>query len=448
MTRADDDHAEDYWFDIGRFPEPGPQGVAGPQGPQGQQGVQGNVGPTGATGETITVTFNTDPVVGGYNLGSITTEDGLIWNIPAGTSALWGAITGTLSNQTDLQDALDAKQATLVSGTNIKTINGESILGSGNISSTGPTGPTGPQGPSGADGLTTSIKLGPTGTEYTQVDGVITLPEYPSLTGYAQLAGGSDPYSNQLWTGYNRFNNNVQVGAGGQQAIYAPGSNTAGKIVLASNNLGNAQVFIINKDSLTLKQPWDVDVWSLAYPAKSGTIAVTSDITDIEANPTTPTGTTPTGLTGLKIGTDYYEISGTVGPIGPTGADGAIGPTGADGAVGPTGADGQNGAMGPTGADGAQGPIGPTGADGAQGPVGPTGADGAPGINTWGSITGTLSNQTDLNTALGNKLDATKCTYQTTAPTAAITDGGVHIVYLSAEPSDKYAGYIYMIAEA
>lgn len=39
-------------------------------------------------------------------------------------------------------------------------------------------------------------------------------------------------------------------------------------------------------------------------------------------------------------------------------------------------------------------------------------------------------------------------TYQTTAPTAAIADGGIHIVYLSAEPTTKYSGYIYMIAEA
>lgn len=93
----------------------------------------------------------------------------------AGSSA-WGGITGTLSDQTDLQDALDlkeplkgaddnyvtdaektvigntsgtntgdnatnsqysglaaSKQDTLVSGTNIKTINGSSILGSGDL---------------------------------------------------------------------------------------------------------------------------------------------------------------------------------------------------------------------------------------------------------------------------------------------------------------------------
>jgi hypothetical protein len=47
--------------------------------------------------------------------------------------ASWGAITGTLSSQTDLQNALNAKQNTLVSGTNIKTLEGQSLLGSGNI---------------------------------------------------------------------------------------------------------------------------------------------------------------------------------------------------------------------------------------------------------------------------------------------------------------------------
>ena len=47
--------------------------------------------------------------------------------------ASWGAITGTLSSQTDLQNALNAKQDTLVSGINIKTLEGQSLLGSGNI---------------------------------------------------------------------------------------------------------------------------------------------------------------------------------------------------------------------------------------------------------------------------------------------------------------------------
>lgn len=54
--------------------------------------------------------------------------------VVSGGGGTWGSITGTLSNQTDLNSALSAKQATLVSGTNIKTINSTSLLGSGNIS--------------------------------------------------------------------------------------------------------------------------------------------------------------------------------------------------------------------------------------------------------------------------------------------------------------------------
>lgn len=48
-------------------------------------------------------------------------------------SAEWGSITGTLSDQADLQAALSGKQDTLVSGQNIKTINSTSLLGSGDI---------------------------------------------------------------------------------------------------------------------------------------------------------------------------------------------------------------------------------------------------------------------------------------------------------------------------
>ena len=53
------------------------------------------------------------------------------------TSAEWGNIQGTLSSQTDLQNALNDKQNTLVSGDNIKTINGESLLGGGDVEITG-----------------------------------------------------------------------------------------------------------------------------------------------------------------------------------------------------------------------------------------------------------------------------------------------------------------------
>jgi len=56
--------------------------------------------------------------------------------------------------------------------------------------------------------------------------------------------------------------------------------------------------------------------------------------------------------------------------------------------------------------------TGPQGTQGIQGPQGPA------GINTWGSITGTLSNQTDLQTALNGK-------YSTSNPAGYITSAAL-----------------------
>ena len=71
-------------------------------------------------------------IVGGSPVNTAITGAQII-AAAAGGGASWGGITGTLSAQTDLQSALNAKQATLVSGTNIKTVNGNSLLGSGNV---------------------------------------------------------------------------------------------------------------------------------------------------------------------------------------------------------------------------------------------------------------------------------------------------------------------------
>lgn len=71
-------------------------------------------------------------IIGGVEVNNTITGAQII-AAASGGSATWGGITGTLSSQTDLQSALNAKQATLVSGTNIKTINSTSLLGSGNI---------------------------------------------------------------------------------------------------------------------------------------------------------------------------------------------------------------------------------------------------------------------------------------------------------------------------
>ena len=120
-------------------------------------------------------------------------------NIPVysgGGTTSWGSITGTLTSQTDLNTALGLKQNTLVSGTNIKTINSTTLLGSGNITtgsvtSVGvsmPTAFTVTNSPIISSG-TIAITGAGTTLEYIRGDG--TLSTFPSLTGYVPYTGAT-----------------------------------------------------------------------------------------------------------------------------------------------------------------------------------------------------------------------------------------------------------------
>lgn len=62
---------------------------------------------------------------------------------------------------------------------------------------TGPQGEQGPQGPAGVDGLTTAISVN--GNTYTHVDGVITLPNYPSSSGSGSASEVSSILQNMKW---------------------------------------------------------------------------------------------------------------------------------------------------------------------------------------------------------------------------------------------------------
>ena len=120
-------------------------------------------------------------------------------------------------------------------------------------------------------------------------------------------------------------------------------------------------------------------------------------------------------------------MTGPQGPKGYTGATGTPGRPGPQGDKGPKGDKGDQGPQGPQGPQGEQGPDGPIG---PQGPKGDPGERGEPGLTAsvevngqvytaddagkitlpnytdevaWGNIQGTLSNQTDLKTALNAK---------------------------------------------
>lgn len=136
---------------------PGIQGIQGEKGDKGDKGDKGESGKDAELGEIDYESIRNAPRLSDIqrilsypvrsqlkdmadvNTAGLTVGETLVWNgsffVPQTiiSSIVWGSITGTLSNQTDLQTALNAKQDTLVSGTNIKTVNGVSVLGAGDI---------------------------------------------------------------------------------------------------------------------------------------------------------------------------------------------------------------------------------------------------------------------------------------------------------------------------
>ena len=104
------------------------------RGPQGEQGEPGDAA-TIQAGQAYSVNPGQNPQVINTGTSSAAVFDFYIPKGekgergepgPAGKDAIWGDITGTLSDQTDLQNALDAKQNELIPGNNIQ-INGDTI---------------------------------------------------------------------------------------------------------------------------------------------------------------------------------------------------------------------------------------------------------------------------------------------------------------------------------
>lgn len=101
--------------------------------------IKGTAGGGGGSGTVTSVSIATGTTGTNVNAtGTVTTSGTLTVNIPTAS----GTNTGKLTN-TDWS-TFNAKQAALVSGTNIKTINGSSVLGAGDLTVSGtPAGATG-----------------------------------------------------------------------------------------------------------------------------------------------------------------------------------------------------------------------------------------------------------------------------------------------------------------
>lgn len=90
------------------------RGIIGPRGPQGNEGEQG----VSVTGVELLSVVGIDKTYR-MHFSNNTYFDYVVKDGIAGTTVPWGGINGTLSNQTDLQNALDSKQDALTAGTNI-----------------------------------------------------------------------------------------------------------------------------------------------------------------------------------------------------------------------------------------------------------------------------------------------------------------------------------------
>lgn len=118
--------------DTGATGPQGPQGLQGPTGPQGNDGPQGPAGPMGATGPqgpagpVVPLDGLTDVDQSATKTTPVDADSLLL--LDASNSIwkrlTWANVKATLSS---------VFQAVLVSGTNIKTLEGQSLLGSGNI---------------------------------------------------------------------------------------------------------------------------------------------------------------------------------------------------------------------------------------------------------------------------------------------------------------------------
>lgn len=154
-TRANGTHPNDYWFNIGKFPVPGPagkDGATGPQGPRGltgPQGIQGKPGKDGAQGNPgATGPQGIQGIQGPMGPQGPAGQSFQIAGIIANTSLL-PTPTESIRNQAYLVGAASPYELYVITG------NGDLYWSNaGQITGVqGPQGAPGPQGPAGANGV-------------------------------------------------------------------------------------------------------------------------------------------------------------------------------------------------------------------------------------------------------------------------------------------------------
>lgn len=438
------------WLNIGIFPQPGPVGPTGPAGQDGAQGPRGYTGPTGATGPQGIQ--GPQGFKGDKGDKGDTGDQG-----PQGNPGISYVILGQVDDASELPSpSIVQRNSAYLVGTeepyDLYVLIGSSTLSwfnAGSVSE-GPRGPQGPQGEKGDTG-----ERGPKGDEGQQGATGATGPQGPKgdkgdtgeqgIQGIQGIQGEQGPKGDKGDKG--------DTGSQGPQGVAGPQGvqgiagitphidNDTGNWFLGENNTG---VHAQGPQGIQGPVGQDGATGATGPQGPQGE----QGIQGIQG----PQG--PKGDTG-----DAFSIYQTYASVSAMNADAANVPEGKFVLITSTiddpdnaklyvkngqgsftyltdmsGAQGIQGPQGPQGIQGIQGEQGPAGADGATGATGPQGPAGQDGLTTqitvngvtytqssgnitlpnyptvlpttWGNITGTLSNQTDLQTVLDNKVDA------------------------------------------
>ena len=217
------------------------------------------------TGTTITDALNTLRISSGDGTGDMvkvvydTDNDGKVDSAEVADSVAWAGVSGKpstfpptthnhpIAEITSLQTALDNKQASLVSGTNIKTINGNSILGSGDLVVSGGGGGSGD-----VVGPSSSVD-----NNITTFDGVTGKLIKDSGTSISSLATTSQLSSKQdtlvSGTTIKTLNSTSLLGSGdiAVQPVLASGTNI--KTINGASVLGSGDLVVTGGSGATIK---------------------------------------------------------------------------------------------------------------------------------------------------------------------------------------------------
>jgi uncharacterized delta-60 repeat protein len=196
--------------------------------------------------------------------------------------------TGDQWNNVTLETDLDSKQDQLVSGTNIKTINNESILGSGNITIEG--------GGIALDDLSVTVGTASgNGTlSYNNTSGVFTFTPADLSTKQDTLVSGTDiktinnesilgagniTVQTELFSGTNikTINNESILGAGNITVQTELVSGTNIKTVNGTTLLGSGDLEIGGSVEISETAPSDPDAGDLWWDSTSGTLKIYYD---------------------------------------------------------------------------------------------------------------------------------------------------------------------------